>query len=111
MKSHPCRPTAGHIVVIVLVGIALIALFPYVVQLLWNGVLTDVVPVPAISYWQALGLLALSKLLFGGFPGGRGCCHHRKCREGDSDSFRSDWRRHWHGDDGQRASDEKSTQA
>jgi len=25
--------------------------------------------VKAITYWQALGLLALSKILFGGFPG------------------------------------------
>lgn len=110
MKSHHCRPTAGHIVAIILFGLAAIALFPYLVQLLWNGVLTDVVPVPAISYWQALGLLALCKLLFGGFPGGHGCCQHRKCRNGDSDSLRSDWRRHWHGDAGDDEGEGKSTQ-
>lgn len=41
-------------------------------QDLWNGVLTEVIGVNSISYWQALGPLVLAKILFGGFPG-RGC--------------------------------------
>jgi len=52
--------------------IGVLALFTYAVYLLWNGVLVDVVAVKAISYWQALGILVLAKILFGGFPGGRG---------------------------------------
>ena len=79
MNTHPCRKHAGHIAAIILFGLAAIALFPFVVQLLWNHVLTDILPVSAISYWQALGLLALCKLLFGGFPGGRGCCRSSRC--------------------------------
>jgi len=49
-----------------------VALFTYAVYALWNGVLVDVVAVKAISYWQALGILVLAKILFGGFPGRRG---------------------------------------
>jgi hypothetical protein len=51
-----------------------IALFALAVFELWNGVLTDVLGVKMITYWQALGILALAKILFGGFPcrGGRG---------------------------------------
>lgn len=51
------------------------------VYFLWNGVLADVLGVKTITYWQALGLLVLSKILFGGFPcggrkfGGRGRDH------------------------------------
>ena len=52
--------------------IGFVALFTYAVYALWNGVLVDVVAVKAISYWQALGLLVLAKILFGGFPGRRG---------------------------------------
>ncbi|MFT3781235.1 MAG: hypothetical protein QM790_04400 [Nibricoccus sp.] len=57
-----------------------VALFTYAVYALWNGVLAEVVPVKAITYWQALGILVLSKLLFGGFPHRRGgpCGHFRE---------------------------------
>jgi hypothetical protein len=40
------------------------------VMLLWNAVLPDVVPVTTITYWQAMGLLVLCKILFGGFWSG-----------------------------------------
>ena len=55
-------------------ALAFLALFTYAVYALWNGVLVDVVAVKAISYWQALGVLVLAKILFGGFPGRRGKC-------------------------------------
>ena len=43
------------------------------VQFLWNAILPDVVHAGVISYWQSLGLLALCRILFGGFGfGGRG---------------------------------------
>ena len=115
MNTHPCRKHAGHIAAIILIGLAAIVLFPYVVQLLWNHVLTDILPVSAISYWQALGLLALCKLLFGGFPGGRGCCRSKCCSgrsdneqdedeccrrtPGDREGFRQEMRRRVKGED------------
>ena len=50
-----------------------IALFSYVVLLLWNGLLPDILHVSAITYWQAMGILVLCKILFGfGGGGGRG---------------------------------------
>lgn len=52
-----------------LLALAGIALLTWVVMLLWNGVLAEVVPVSTVTYWQALGLLVLSKILFGGFRG------------------------------------------
>jgi hypothetical protein len=42
-----------------------------VVQLLWNWLLPPLFGFPAVTYWQALGLLALCRILFGNF-GGRG---------------------------------------
>jgi hypothetical protein len=37
-----------------------------VVMLLWNWLLPPLIGLPAIGFWQALGLLALSRILFGG---------------------------------------------
>lgn len=48
-----------------------ILLFGFTVMGLWNAILPAVLGVKAISFTQALGILLLSKILFGGF-GGRG---------------------------------------
>ncbi len=70
MNAHSCHKYRFLIPVAIL---GFLALFTFAVYSLWNGVLTDVVGVKTITYWQALGLLVLSKILFGGFPGrGRG---------------------------------------
>lgn len=52
------------------------------VMLLWNALLPDIFGVKSIGFLQALGLLILSKILFGGF-GGRGMFgrHGRALRE------------------------------
>lgn len=48
--------------------LGLFALASAVVMLLWNAILPEVIPgVLALNFWQAAGLLLLSKLLFGGF--------------------------------------------
>lgn len=48
----------------------LIALLGGVVMMLWNALLPDIFGVKPITYWQALGLLILSRILLGGFGGG-----------------------------------------
>ena len=40
-------------------------LFNLAVMLLWNGILPAVLGVKAITFWQAMGILILSKILFG----------------------------------------------
>lgn len=40
-----------------------------IVMWLWNCILPDVVGVKEITYWQSMGILILSKILFGGFHG------------------------------------------
>ncbi len=44
----------------------------FVVMSLWNWLVPAVFGLPAITFWQALGLLILSKILFGGFRGRSG---------------------------------------
>lgn len=62
-----------------ILAIAMAALLAYVVMLLWNHVLAVVLSVSLINFWQAAGILILSKILFGGFKGGcGGRGHHWK---------------------------------
>ncbi len=53
-----------------------IALYALAVQYLWNWLLPDILGATEISFWQAMGLIALSKLLFG-FGGGMGRKKHK----------------------------------
>jgi len=61
---------ARKIVMILLCATAAVLLFGFIVMSLWNAILPTVLHVSAISFWQAVGLLVLSKILFGGFRGG-----------------------------------------
>lgn len=51
-----------------------LVLFGYATMLLWNWLVPVLFKGPVIVFWQAIGLLALSKILFGGHGGrwGRG---------------------------------------
>jgi hypothetical protein len=44
-----------------------VAAVSLIVMSLWNAVMPGLFAVRTISFWQALGLLVLSKILFGGF--------------------------------------------
>ncbi len=60
--------------------------FGYFVMLLWNGVLPHVTAARSISYWQAVGLLLLARILVGGLKGHGGCHGH------DHRHSRGSWR-------------------
>jgi Ca2+/H+ antiporter, TMEM165/GDT1 family len=52
-----------------LFALLFVAVFSFFVMQLWNWLMPAVFGWHAITYWQALGLLVLSKILFGGFRG------------------------------------------
>lgn len=56
----------------ILIASAGVIAFVIVVLLLWNALMPVIFHLPEITFWQALGLLVLSKILFGGFRGGPG---------------------------------------
>jgi len=62
------------IFVVAPLGIALFAwIFGELVMHLWNWLLPALFKLPQINFWQALGLLILCRILFGGFNNhGRG---------------------------------------
>ena len=90
MRNHWIKRGIG-------IGIAAVAgafLLGYVVMHLWNWLIPAIFTGAAvINYWQAFGILILSKILFGGFRGRHGCaclpdrqgCGHRG----------SHWRGRW----------------
>lgn len=57
---------------IIIGGAAIMALFGWAVMLLWNAILVPAAGASALSFWQGLGLLVLSRILVGGFGGGKG---------------------------------------
>ena len=65
-----------------LLGAAAIAAFGLVIMLLWNWLVPAIFGLTAIGFWQALGLLALCRILFGGMGGkhrfGRMKHHHHR---------------------------------
>lgn len=42
-------------------------ILPFIIMGLWNAILPEVLHATTITYWQALGLFILSRILFGGF--------------------------------------------
>jgi hypothetical protein len=60
-------------------AILAVGVVSFVVMSLWNALMPGIFAVKTITFWQALGLLVLSKLLFGGFrPSGGGSRHWRR---------------------------------
>ena len=51
---------------VILVFLLFVALGGQIVRLLWNGLLPPLFGFSQITFWQALGLLALCRILFGG---------------------------------------------
>lgn len=66
--------------------IAFIAVFSWAVMLLWNYLVPELFHGPVLGYWQAFGLLALCRILFGGIRAHRGPHGHWR---------RHMWRERW----------------
>jgi hypothetical protein len=61
---------------LVLAGLCVASLFAlifgFILKWLWNWLMPEIFGLPVITYWQAFGLVMLSKILFSGFG------HHPK---------------------------------
>ncbi len=70
---------------ICLMVIGIVALASVIVEHLWNWLMPSIFGLRVITYWQAMGLLLLSKLLLGGF--------HKHGHGGNKWSERREWKR------------------
>ena len=75
-----------------------------IVKHLWNWLLPPLFGWPQVTFWQALGLLALCRILFGGcgFRGSAGSNARRRMEERfermtpeERERFRQSWRGRW----------------
>ena len=64
------------IALLVPVGLAAVAVFGFIVMYLWNWLAPAVFAARTITFWQALGLLILARILVGGLGGGHGDDKH-----------------------------------
>jgi hypothetical protein len=70
---------------IIVFVVAIVGLLGLVVMSLWNELIPSLFHGPVLGFWQAVGLLVLCRLLFGGFKGHHG---HRGWRS-------RMWRERW----------------
>lgn len=59
------------------IAVLFVALFGLIVMALWNWLMPALFGLKVITFWQAIGLVILSKILFGGFRGGPRGMHWR----------------------------------
>lgn len=76
-QSFSRRPRPAKVFFFVLAAILFLALMGGLVMYLWNAILPEVLGVKRITFWQAVGILALAKILFGFPPFRKGGKHHR----------------------------------
>ncbi|MGB5819390.1 MAG: hypothetical protein WBG90_07875 [Saonia sp.] len=96
IRSKSLGEIIGWIILGVIAVVGLAILFGFVIMWLWNWLMPEIFGLTTLTYWQAVGVLILSKILLGGFGGG-GKSHksskHSKssCKKETSSEF-SKWK-------------------
>ncbi len=69
MIGRPMLEHKNKFLKFALFTVLFIAVYSVALWVLWNWLMPTLFGLPVISFWQALGLLVLSRVLFGGFLG------------------------------------------
>ena len=96
-RRFRARKVVG-ILILVIIGVVA---FGSLVMVLWNELMPVIFHLPLITFWQALGLFLLVKILFSGFRGGpRAHWKRHSLKEGwarmtpeQQEKFRQEWGR------------------
>ncbi len=85
-----------------IMAVVFMAFIGYVLMRLWNGVLVNVTALKEITYTQAIGILILSKILFGGFHSNCWCGKGNRWKQNMKDKWdkmnpeeREQFKQHW----------------
>lgn len=65
MRNEFGRRKGAHVAKFLLLGVVFVGAVGFVTMQLWNCLIPELFHGPVITFWQALGLLLLGKLLFG----------------------------------------------
>jgi hypothetical protein len=71
-------------------GTLVVAGIGYVAMLLWNALMPEIFGLVSLSFWQALGLLVLVRMFFGGL--GHGHSNHSKRGPHSKNQLFEKWR-------------------
>jgi len=104
--KRPHRNVPGPVkgfFILMMISVALFVL-GQVIMYLWNTILVKVTGVQVISFWEAIGLFILSRILFGSFHFNKGRHMKHKMRKGArwkekwmnmSDEERTEFKQRW----------------
>jgi len=103
MRDHRF-PRVVKVMMIAILCAAVLFGLGFAVQALWNWLVPMIFGLRTLTYWQAVGVIVLSKLLFGGFGASRGAGGRMRQRMRDRwesmtpeqrETFRQAWRERW----------------
>jgi hypothetical protein len=89
------------VIFMIIAGLFFAALFAGVVMYLWNWLMPDLFGLNMIGYWQAIGIIILSRILFGSWSGNSGmkkckhCAQHNEQSKGDKYSMKARFMEKW----------------
>ncbi len=75
MRGKSPGEIAGWIIFGIIAVVGLAILFGFIIMWLWNWLMPELFGFAAITYWQAVGIFILFKILLGGCGGGGGKSH------------------------------------
>lgn len=90
----------GKIIGLTFLGILFAILFAFVfgivVMWLWNWIMPTIFEgIPEITFWQAFGIILLSKILFSGFHPHHDHEKEHKTKRGFKDEFKDEFKKHF----------------
>ena len=69
----------------------------WIVMVLWNWIVPDITNFKPLSYWQAVGLFVLFKILFGGFRPRKNWERRRRVKDKIGNKWNSKMKEKWMG--------------
>ena len=88
-SEWPLKARAGMITAAIILVPTLLALFAAITMQLWNWLMPEIFKLPTIGFWQAVGILLLSQILFrGGHVARTGRSRRKTARRPGSDDVR-----------------------
>ncbi|MFK7786091.1 MAG: hypothetical protein AB8B56_13300 [Crocinitomicaceae bacterium] len=92
MRGKSPAMIAGMVVLGIIAISGLAILFGFTVMWLWNWLMPELFGLPTLTFWKAVGVVILSKLLFGGFGGKGGSGkHHSSSKKSKKNNDFSKW--------------------
>lgn len=82
------------VIFIAILAVVFLLLFSYGFMYLWNWLMPDVFGINKVTYWQAVGILVMTKIIFGGFgdhDSGKKKKKSKKCRPRKSSQLKTDF--------------------